>query len=151
MERERQVVITVKWEHPRETPERLKRLSALPWGSLRAVMESTGVYGDTRRGQLRQRGVEIHQVSAKRVHDAGEVYDGVPSLHDAKAAQVIADCTGKEPAGCGPSPVSSSGSSTPLGDCTGSTRGSTSNSRTGWRQRSRGTGRRSVTAGNWTA
>jgi transposase len=67
MDRERQVVITVKWEHPTETPE---RLSALPCGSLTAVMESTGVYGDTLRGQLRQRGVEIHQVSAKRVHDA---------------------------------------------------------------------------------
>jgi transposase len=90
MDRERQVVITVKWEHPTETPELLKRLSALPCGSLTGVMESTGVYGDTLRGQLRQRGVEIHQVSAKRVHDACEVYDGVPSLHDAKAAQVIA-------------------------------------------------------------
>jgi transposase len=54
------------------------------------VMESTGVYGDTLRGQLRQGGFETHQVSAKRVHDACEVYDGVPSLHDAKAAQVIA-------------------------------------------------------------
>ena len=53
-------------------------------------MESTGVYGDALRGQLRQAGFEIHQVSAKRVHDACEVYDGVPSLHDAKAAQVIA-------------------------------------------------------------
>jgi transposase len=90
MDGERRAVITVKWEHPRETLELLKRLSALPWGSLTAVMESTGVYGDTLRGQLRQRGVEIHQVSAKRVHDACEVYDGVPSLHDAKAAQVIA-------------------------------------------------------------
>ncbi len=28
-------------------------------------------------------------MSAKRVHDACEVYDGVPSMHDAKAAQVI--------------------------------------------------------------
>jgi transposase len=90
MDSERQAVVTVKWEHPTETPELLKRLSALPCGSLTAVMESTGVYGDTLRGQLRQMGVEIHQVSAKRVHDACEVYDGVPSLHDAKAAQVIA-------------------------------------------------------------
>lgn len=144
MDRERQVVITVKWEHPTETPELLKRLSALPCGSLTAVRESTGVYGDTLRGQLRQRGVEIQQVSAKRVHEACEVYDGVPSLHDAKAAQVIARLLlAKEPAGGGSSPVSSSGSSTPLGDCSGSTRGSTSTSRTGWRQRSRGTGRRS--------
>ncbi|MCA1853146.1 MAG: hypothetical protein LC647_12335 [Beggiatoa sp.] len=28
-------------------------------------------------------------VAHERVHDACEVYDGVPSLHDAKAAQVI--------------------------------------------------------------
>jgi transposase len=90
MDSERQAVVTVKWDHPAETPELLKRLSALPCRSLTAVMESTGVYGDTLRGQLRQAGVEIHQVSAKRVHDACEVYDGVPSLHDAKAAQVIA-------------------------------------------------------------
>ena len=90
MDGERQVVITVKWEHPRETVELLKRLCALPCRSLTVVMESTGVYGDTLRGQLRQAGFEIHQVSAKRVHDACEVYDGVPSLHDAKAAQVIA-------------------------------------------------------------
>jgi transposase len=89
MDRERQAVVTVKWDHPTETLELLKRLSALPWRFLAAVMESTGVYGDTLRGQLRQGGFEIHQVSAKRVHDACEVYDGVPSLHDAKAAQVI--------------------------------------------------------------
>jgi transposase len=90
MDSERQAVVTMKWDHPAETPELLKRLSALPCGSLTAVMESTGVYGDTLRGQLRQAGFETHQVSAKRVHDACEVYDGVPSLHDAKAAQVIA-------------------------------------------------------------
>jgi hypothetical protein len=90
MDSERQAVVTVKWDHPAETPELIKRLSALPCGSLTAVMESTGVYGDTLRGQLRQGGFEIHQVSAKRVHDGCEVYDGVPSLHDAKAAQVIA-------------------------------------------------------------
>jgi hypothetical protein len=70
MDSERQAVVTVKWEHPAQTPERLKRVSALPCRSLTAVMESTGVYGDTLRGQLRQAGVEIHQVSPKRVHDA---------------------------------------------------------------------------------
>lgn len=90
MDSERQAVVTVKWAHLSETPELLERLSTLPCRSLTAVMESSGVYGDTLQAQLRQAGVVIHQISAKRVHDACEVYDGVPSLHDAKAAQVIA-------------------------------------------------------------
>ena len=40
--------------------------------------------------KCRERGFDIHQASAKRVHDAKEVYDGVPSMHDAKSATVIA-------------------------------------------------------------
>ncbi len=54
------------------------------------IVESTSTYGDALRFQLRQQGYAVHQASAKRVHDAKEVYDGVPSLHDAKAATFIA-------------------------------------------------------------
>jgi transposase len=54
------------------------------------VMESTGTYGDAMRHQFRQAGFDIYQASAKRVHDAKEIFDGVPSLHDAKAACLIA-------------------------------------------------------------
>jgi transposase len=82
-------VVTLRWAHPAETPTVLDQLRGLPCGSLTAVMESTGVYGDTLRKQLREAGMEVHLMSAKRVHDACEVYDGVPSMHDAKAAQVI--------------------------------------------------------------
>ncbi len=89
MDSEREVMVTVKWSHPAETPALLERLRDLPGESLTAVMESTGVYGDTLRRQLREAGFEVHLMSAKRVHDACEVYDGVPSMHDAKAAQVI--------------------------------------------------------------
>ena len=89
MDSEREVVVTVKWAHPAETPALVERLRGLACGSLTAVMESTGVYGDTLRRQLREAGIEVHLMSAKRVHDACEVYDGVPSMHDAKAAQVI--------------------------------------------------------------
>ena len=89
MDSEREVVVTVKWAHPVETPALVEGLRGLACGSLTAVMESTGVYGDTLRRQLREAGMEVHQMSAKRVHDACEVYDGVPSMHDAKAAQVI--------------------------------------------------------------
>jgi transposase len=52
--------------------------------------QSTSTYGDAMRYQFRQAGFTIHQASAKRVHDAKEIYDGVPSLHDAKAAWLIA-------------------------------------------------------------
>ena len=54
------------------------------------VMGSTSAYGDPLRYQCRERGFDIHQASAKRVHDAKEIYDGVPSMHDAKSATVIA-------------------------------------------------------------
>ena len=104
-------------------------------------MESTGVYGDTLRRQLREAGREVHLMSAKRVHDACEVYDGVPSMHDAKAAQVIGGCTLKGRVGCGWKRASSSAATMPSGGCTDSTRSSTSSSRTGWRRRCNGTGR----------
>lgn len=52
-------------------------------------MEPSGTYGDALAWQLRQRGVVLYRVSPKRVHDVAEVFDGVPSLHDAKAAYLI--------------------------------------------------------------
>jgi transposase len=58
--------------------------------SITVVMESTGTYGDAMRYRFREAGFVIYQVSAKRVHDSKEVYDGVPSVHDAKAACLIA-------------------------------------------------------------
>ena len=53
------------------------------------VIESTGTYGDAMRYQFRNRGFEIYQINAKRVSDAQEIYDGVPSMHDAKSATII--------------------------------------------------------------
>jgi len=52
-------------------------------------LEPSGTYGDALVGQLRRLGVAVYRVSPKRVHDAAEVYDGVPSLHDAKACELI--------------------------------------------------------------
>jgi transposase len=53
-------------------------------------MESSGTYGDVLRHQLLEHGVPVYRMSGKRTHDAAEVYDGVPSLHDAKSAAIIA-------------------------------------------------------------
>jgi len=48
-----------------------------------ALMEPTGTYGEGLRALLITRGVSVFMLSPKRVHDAREVFDGVPSLHDA--------------------------------------------------------------------
>ena len=86
---DRQSLVTVKWNHPEESGRLIEELQELDC-ELVVAMESTGVYGDTLREQFRGGGFAVHQVSAKRVSDAREIYDGVPSLHDPKAAYVIA-------------------------------------------------------------
>lgn len=79
----------VRWKHPEQSTMMLDSLEGLNCPVV-VVMESTSTYGDALRYHCRERGFDIHQASAKRVHDAKEVYDGVPSLHDAKAATIIA-------------------------------------------------------------
>lgn len=81
--------VLLRWDRLDETMwliEKLKELNS----EVTVVMESTSTYGDGMRYQFRQAGFEVHQVSAKRVHDAREIYDGVPSMHDGKAAWLIA-------------------------------------------------------------
>lgn len=78
----------IRWQHPQETRLMLSQLENMDCPVV-VVMESTSTYGDALRYQCQQKGFEIHQANAKRVHDAKEVYDGVPSLHDAKSASII--------------------------------------------------------------
>ncbi len=76
------------WNHPEQSQDVLTALEGLGC-RLDVVMESTGTYGDALRYQFRQSDFGIEQMNAKRVSDAQEVYDGVPSMHDAKSATVI--------------------------------------------------------------
>jgi transposase len=78
----------LKWKHPQQTRDVISKLKGLGC-ELEVVMESTGTYGDALRYQFRQCGFDVYQISAKRVNDAKEIYDAVPSLHDAKAAWLI--------------------------------------------------------------
>ena len=81
----------VKWSHPMQTRLILDGLAALQArGEVVVVMESSGSYGDALRWQLHERDIAVYRVSSKHVHDSAEVYDGVASLHDAKAADLIA-------------------------------------------------------------
>ncbi len=86
------VLRTICWRNPVENGLVLALLGALRSAGLvvEAVMESSGTYGDVLRQQLLEHGVPVFRVSGKRTHDAAEVYDGVPSLHDAKSAAIIA-------------------------------------------------------------
>jgi transposase len=87
-----QVVRLVRFEHPRQTLLFLRLVEALREAKLepRVVMEPTGTYGDSLRYQCHQRGVAVHMVSPKHTHDIAEVLDGVPSMHDPKAARALA-------------------------------------------------------------
>ena len=86
-----QCIQIARFEHPRQTQLFLKFLHML--GELgvemSVVMEPTGVYGDSLRHQLSMMGLHVFRMDAKKVHDAAELLDGVPSLHDAKACTLL--------------------------------------------------------------
>lgn len=87
-----EVLQHLRFRHPVQTGLFLKLLEALKSGSpgLVVVLEPTGTYGDALRHQAHIRNIPVHRVNPKRVHDAAEVFDGVPSSHDAKACALLA-------------------------------------------------------------
>ena len=87
------VVRLVKWTSPLETRafvELVMQTARLLDVPVEALAEPTGTYGDPLRALLLAHGAQVFMLSPKRVHDAAEVFDGVPSMHDAKACVVIA-------------------------------------------------------------
>ena len=91
MQEDRTVIATLKWTHPEQTRELGEHLlQAVAAQRLEVVMEPSGTYGDALQRYLTGLGLAVYRASPKRVHDVAEVYDGVPSLHDAKSAYLIA-------------------------------------------------------------
>lgn len=91
MQEDLTVIATLKWVHPEQTRELGEHLiQEVPAQRLEVAMEPSGTYGDALQRHLSHLGLAVYRVSPKRVHDAAEVYDGVPSLHDAKSAYLIA-------------------------------------------------------------
>jgi transposase len=85
-----EVGLTVRFEHPKETMAFVERVQTLAQQRpIDAVLEATGTYGDPIRFQLGQHGASVFSITPKKVHDAAEVFDGVPSLHDAKACALM--------------------------------------------------------------
>ena len=84
------VLKTIAWKAPGESALLLELVSRLrSFAPLEVVMESTGTYGDPLRDQLDMLDVPVFRVSAKHAHDAAELFDGVPSMHDAKASHLL--------------------------------------------------------------
>lgn len=89
---EGRVLQTISWKAPEENPRVLEILRSFRSAGIpvEPVMEPSGTYGDVLRHQLEQDGFPLFMVSGKRTFDAKEIFDGVPSLHDAKSAAIIA-------------------------------------------------------------
>ena len=84
------VVLTVRWKHPEQTLEFAELITVLKArGPVEVAMEPSGTYGDALRSLLEQLNVPVFRVSPKRSHDAAEMFDGVPSYHDAKSAALL--------------------------------------------------------------
>lgn len=79
----------ITWTHPGQTREAYETMQSWGCGPIEMVLEPTGTYDDPLRYQADQLGWDVYRVSPKRMHDASEVYDGVPSQHDAKAASML--------------------------------------------------------------
>lgn len=91
---EGQVYVTIRWKSPGESRLMVEVLQGLGSQQLEVAMEPSGSYGDAFRHLLWDAGIAVYRVSAKRSHDATEVYDGVPSSHDPKSAAIVAKLHG---------------------------------------------------------
>lgn len=88
MDSNAELLTVLKWENLSESRQVVAWLSRLP--KVSAVMEPSGTYGDPLRCCLESAGVPVYRVSPKQVKDMREVYDGVPSNHDAKSSAIVA-------------------------------------------------------------
>jgi len=79
----------IRWEHPRKSIKFADFIDGLKPSRIQMVMEPTGSYGDPLRHLAYERGWEVWKMSPKRVSDSKEIVDGVPSIHDPKAAHIL--------------------------------------------------------------
>jgi len=89
MGEDRKAKVRIRWNLLEQSRDVVEVLKELPAAGIEAAMEPTGTYGDPMRTLLNGAGIPVYQVAAKRSHDAAEVWDGVPSLHDAKSCDII--------------------------------------------------------------
>ncbi len=89
MQESGKIELTLKFTHPQESRKFVKLLSGLPASHVECVLEPTGTYGDSLRFLLEQAEIPVFQISTVKSRAMSEVYDGVPSQHDAKSAAIL--------------------------------------------------------------
>lgn len=80
----------VTWENTTQLVDFVEWVDRLEARRVVLVLEPSGTYGEPLRKRAEEAGWEVRLVSPKRLNDAAEVFDGVPSLHDAKASWLLA-------------------------------------------------------------
>jgi transposase len=92
MNEEREVLRTMRWDLVDDCADVLALCRRLRQASIAVdiAVEPTGTYADAMVGQFIDSEFEVYSVSAKHAHDYQEIYDGVPSGHDAKSAAIVA-------------------------------------------------------------
>lgn len=90
MDEEKSIRRVIQWKSPRDMDALERLLTSLPVSQLEVAMESSGTYGDALVHRLRRLDIPVYLVSAKKSKDFSEIYDGVPSSHDAKSSAIIA-------------------------------------------------------------
>ena len=92
MNEQSEVLQTIRWDLVEDTPAVVALVAQLRDAGLRVevAVEPTGTYADALVAQLLAHDVAVYRVNAKHAHDYQEIYDGVPSGHDAKAAAIVA-------------------------------------------------------------
>lgn len=84
-----QILGVLRWDHLTQSRWFCGKLKALPVCSIETALEPSGTYGDALRQCLRAAGLGVFRVHPKHVKDAHELYDGVPSRHDAKCSAIL--------------------------------------------------------------
>lgn len=80
-----------RWRRPWQTDEVLEMLSSFETQKMQVVLEPSGSYGAGFIERVQQaEGMELRRMRGKKTRDSKENYDNAPSMHDAKAADVMA-------------------------------------------------------------
>lgn len=91
MNEQQEILACWKWDHLSESRWMCHQLGRLPVDHVEVALEPSGTYGDALiQCLLDVGGLSVHRIHPKQAKDASELYDGVPSSHDAKASAILA-------------------------------------------------------------